>query len=162
MDGEDEPAGARDDRHRHTLDLTGSDVSALRRVRRWIRETLAGVGRGHVQDVIQVVDELASNAYEHGGGPRAVHVCHRTARQETTVEVEDLHPLGRLTPGRSRFGEASHRGHGLQIVDQLASAWGVRRTHGPGEGKTVWADVTWAEHTPEPHSREGQLPLVGD
>lgn len=130
-----------DDRHRRTLDLTGSDARALARVRQWISEMLAGVGRTHVLEVIQVADELTSNAYEHADGPRAVHVSHRHALLGTTVEVDDTRPLSRLTLGRSRFGEAAHRGHGLRIVDQIASAWGVRQSTGASEGKTVWAEI---------------------
>lgn len=136
-----ESADERSDRHRHTLELTGSDAHALSRVRRWIRDTLAGFGRAHVLDVIQVADELASNAYEHAGGPRAVHVSHRSACLQTTIEVDDPHPQGRLTLGSSRFGDAAHRGHGLQIVDQIASDWGVRRPAEGRGGKTVWAEI---------------------
>lgn len=132
---------APDDQHRRTLDLTGSDARALARVRQWISEMLAGLGRSHVLEVIQVADELASNAYEHADGPRAVHVSHQPALRGTTVEVEDAHPLSRLTVGRSRFGDGAHRGHGLRIVDQIASAWGVRRSTGSREGKTVWAEI---------------------
>ncbi|MGB3437613.1 MAG: ATP-binding protein [Actinophytocola sp.] len=141
MAKEDVPVAAQGDRHRHTLELTGSDAHALTRVRRWIREMLVGVGHAHVLDVIQVADELASNAYEHAGGPRAVHVCHRSAPRQTTVEVDDTSPLGRLTLGTSRFGKAACRGHGLQIVDQLTSAWGVRCTVEGRGGKTVWAEI---------------------
>jgi hypothetical protein len=131
----------RGDRYRQTLELSGSDAHSLSRVRRWIREILTGFGRAHVLDVIQVADELASNAYEHAGGPRAVHVSHRPACLQTTIEVDDPHPQGRLTLGSSRFGEEAHRGHGLQIVDQIASAWGVRRPAEGRGGKTVWAEI---------------------
>jgi len=129
------------DQYRRTLDLTGSDARGLARLRLWIGETLAGVGRVHVLDVIQVADELTSNAYEHADGPCAVHVSHRPELGGTTVEVEDTRATGRLTLGRSRFGDGAHRGHGLQIVDRLASAWGVRRADGSRRGKTVWAEI---------------------
>jgi len=135
---------------RSTLDLTGSDTRALARVRHWIGEMLTDLGRAHVRDVIQVADELTSNAFEHADGPRAVHLSHRPARHQTTVEVDDPHPQGHLTLGRSRFGEATHRGHGLQIVDRLATAWGVRRATSGHTGKTVWAEIACPKTTSGP------------
>jgi anti-sigma regulatory factor (Ser/Thr protein kinase) len=142
------------DAYCHMLDLTGSDARALRRVRGWIRDTLNGVRRGHIEDVTLVTDELTSNALEHGGGPRAVRVTRRSGRRQTLIEVDDLSSLGRLTVGRSRFGTEAHRGRGLRIVDALASTWGVRRMAGTLIGKTVWAEIDWAERvaaeTPHP------------
>lgn len=127
--------------HSHSFDLRGTDVRALARVRRWIAAELAELGPAHIGDVIQVADELAANAYEHAGGPCAIHLHQRREPCLTTIEVDDAAPT-KPTVGRSRFEKTANRGRGLVLVTRLAHAWGVRDTHrGPG-GKTVWAQVT--------------------
>ena len=51
------------------------------------------------------------------------------------MEVEDADPTATLTVGRSRLG--THRGRGLQIVDDVCQRWGV---DGLPAGKVVWAE----------------------
>ncbi|TDV47948.1 ATP-binding protein [Actinophytocola oryzae] len=121
----------------HSLDLRGSDARGLRRLRQWLSAVLADLGERHVTEVMQVADELASNAYEHGDGPQMVRLHHCVVDGRTTIEVEDSN-LETVTVGQSRFGEAAHRGRGLVLVQNIARAWGVRRRAGTGR-KTVWA-----------------------
>lgn len=123
-----------------SLDLRGSDARALRRVRQWLATMLGDREDDHVAEVTQVADELVSNAFEHGGGPQVIRLYRDSGPGRTTVEVEDSN-LDMPTMGRSRFGEAAHRGRGLVLVDELANAWGVRGENGSG-CKTVWAVVT--------------------
>jgi anti-sigma regulatory factor (Ser/Thr protein kinase) len=138
MSGEDEPVDDGEHRHKHSLDLRGSTPRALARVRRWIAAQLASLDSADVQTVVQIADELTANAYEHGGGPHAVHLIHQRYPCRTTVEVDDSNTAA-PTLGESRFGAAAHRGRGLVLVDQLAHDWGVAPSDG---GKTVWAHVS--------------------
>jgi anti-sigma regulatory factor (Ser/Thr protein kinase) len=130
--------------HSHSLDLQGTDTAALAEIRRWIATELAELGRDHVTDVIQVADELASNAYEHADGPCAIHLRRQLVPCLITIEVEDP-AAATPTVGRSRFGEAANRGRGLVLVEHVAQAWGVRdNDRGPGS-KTVWAEINCDE-----------------
>ena len=89
MTGRDEVVTDTMNRRRHSLDLRGSSPRTLAQVRQWIVAQLSWLGRAHVEDVVQVADELAANAYEHGDGPRAIHLIHQQDRGQTTVEVDD-------------------------------------------------------------------------
>jgi anti-sigma regulatory factor (Ser/Thr protein kinase) len=133
MTDENEPA-------RFSLDLRGTDPRALAYIRRWIAKQLAMLDRSYVENVVLVADELTANAYEHGGGPRTIHLIHQTEPSQTIIEVDDSN-TDTLTPGQSRLGPSAHRGRGLKLVEQIAQAWGVRSSTGPNTVKTVWARV---------------------
>ena len=86
------------------------------------------------EDVLLLVSELVTNACLHAGGPTelALHGTARCLRVEVSDEGAGT-PVPRLPHQPGRPG-----GHGLHIVDRLASAWGtVRQAH----GKTVWLEV---------------------
>ncbi|WP_410573843.1 ATP-binding protein [Amycolatopsis sp. cmx-4-61] len=118
-------------------DLRGSSAPALVQVRRWASRTLTEVDDVHLGDVLMVVTELVTNAYDHGQGPLEVRMDYRRTPCLVHIEVDDScpdHPVvaapGHTTPG----------GRGMLIVEKLAVGWGVRDRPGTG-GKTVWADV---------------------
>jgi anti-sigma regulatory factor (Ser/Thr protein kinase) len=134
-----------------SIDLSGRGPRALGEVRRWVEQLLARLDRPHVEDVIQVTDELASNAFEHAGGPQVIHVTYHPTPCSVTVEVEDGHPA-HPTLGQSRFGAGAHRGRGMVLVDRLAMSWGVRRPSPGHETKTVWAEVSCAEEPCAPEN----------
>jgi len=122
-----------------SLDLRDTGAPALVEVRRWASRTLARVDDAHLGDVLLVVTELVTNAYDHGQGPREVRMSHTPAPCRVRIEVEDSsrdHPV-LATPSPERPG-----GRGIQIVDKLADHWGVLE-HRAG-GKTVWAEVSCA------------------
>jgi anti-sigma regulatory factor (Ser/Thr protein kinase) len=86
------------------------------------------------EDVLLLVSELVTNACLHAGGPTGI-ALHGTARG-LRVEVSDDGsgmPMPRVPHEPGRPG-----GHGLHIVDRLASAWGTTRQD---DGKTVWLEV---------------------
>jgi anti-sigma regulatory factor (Ser/Thr protein kinase) len=139
--------------HEVILDLRGSDPHVLPGIRRRIMAELAELGRPHLADVVQVADELATNAYEHGDGPHVIHVRHDRGACQTTVAVEDSNQ-SRLTLGESRFGETAHRGRGLLLVDQIADAWGVHDSTADRRTKTVWARISCAAN---PCARGGDV-----
>lgn len=131
-----------------SLDLHGTGPRALTEVRRWIGATLTILNRVHLQDVIQIADELTSNAYEHADGACAIRVTHRPASGSVLIEVEDDNSAT-PTLGHSRHGPNAHRGRGMVLVDQLARTWGVRRPAFGRTTKTVWAEIPCTERAEE-------------
>jgi two-component sensor histidine kinase len=116
------------------VDLTGPPPPVLADVRRRTTRFLPPLSEDKVDDVLLVVTELVSNAYDHG--VRALELRVGAGRRLIRVEVDDESPhlpvLGRSSVGR-------FRGHGLLMVENLCKDWGVVRkaTH-----KTVWAVLT--------------------
>ncbi|MFC1416265.1 ATP-binding protein [Streptacidiphilus cavernicola] len=85
-------------------------------------------------DVLLLVSELVTNACLHAGGPTglALHGTARTLRVEVSDTGSGM-PMPRHPHQPGRPG-----GHGLHIVERLASGWGTIRRDG---GKTVWVEV---------------------
>ncbi|MFF0492657.1 ATP-binding protein [Nocardia sp. NPDC004068] len=110
------------------------DAVAEWRIREIVRGMLAPQTGVIVEDAVQVVDELVSNAWEHGRPPRRCRVSMPTGPPRLRVEVDDS---GAGEP-RIRTPDSSG-GRGMILVDQLARAWGVARRDG---FKTVWAEVS--------------------
>ncbi|GAB1508194.1 ATP-binding protein [Actinophytocola sp. KF-1] len=119
----------------------------LARVRRWTATALADLGDDHLNDVMLILVELVSNAYEHGGGCRSVRLARSRTPCRIDVEVDDNN-ADQLTPGVSRFGTKANRGRGLIMIDKIAESWGVRNAD--GVGKTVWAHISCENATPCP------------
>ncbi|RSM47281.1 ATP-binding protein [Amycolatopsis balhimycina DSM 5908] len=120
-----------------SLDLRGTSAPVLVQVRRWAARTLDRVGDAHLGDVLLVVTELVTNAYDHGRGPSEIRMAYTPQPCRVRVEVDDgcsAHPVvanpSLTTPG----------GRGMLMVEKLAAAWGVREHRETG-GKTVWAEV---------------------
>lgn len=78
-------------------------------------------------EVVLVVNELATNAVLHGDPPVVVQVIvdHHVVR----VEVRDQHPQMRRPREDSR---------GLMLIDRVAPACGVSYDD---DGKVVWAEI---------------------
>ncbi|SMC57178.1 ATP-binding protein [Lentzea albidocapillata] len=115
----------------HTLPEDEPDLGAMRG---WIETLLRDLPEDVVLDVLLVCTELASNAYEHAEGPRAVRVQRHT--DFIRVEVDDHTPAELPRLGQSRLGDT--RGRGLVLIAQLSRCWGTREFTG---GKTLWAEV---------------------
>ena len=81
-----------------------------------------------------VISELVANALEHSGTRVAVRLLR--AERRVRVEVDDD---GQGWPVLRHPEPHDQRGRGLQIVDQVASRWGVQRE--AGNGKTLWAEL---------------------
>ncbi|GHH08216.1 ATP-binding protein [Streptomyces rubradiris] len=98
-----------------------------------------------VEQVTQIVAELAANAVTHGRVPGRdfqllIYVVGHTLRIEVTDTRDDRLPRLRLP---SEDGEA---GRGLLLVEALADRWGVAVGRRPR--KTVWAEVTLPHRDP--------------
>jgi anti-sigma regulatory factor (Ser/Thr protein kinase) len=99
--------------------------------RRFVAATLdeAGVARASADVAVLVVSELATNSVRHAGTAYEVAVV---LDDVLRIEVSD----GSLD--RPRVLDAAPDaggGRGVQLVDQLASQWGVEEAPG---GKCVW------------------------
>jgi len=83
--------------------------------------------RGNHEDVVLVVNELATNAVRHGSGRPVVRLF--VGEEQVLVEVaDDATDLG------PRAG-----GWGLQLVATLGESWGVTERAGQ---KVVWCELT--------------------
>jgi anti-sigma regulatory factor (Ser/Thr protein kinase) len=78
-----------------------------------------------------MTSELSANAVLHAGTPFTVRATHD--EHGLTVAVDDHDP----TPPQIRDVDLQRsHGRGLQIIDSLATEWGVTMIR--GNGKTVW------------------------
>ncbi|RDI34397.1 histidine kinase-like protein [Lentzea flaviverrucosa] len=104
-------------------------------VRHLTRDVLRHISNDDLEDVLLVVTELVSNAFDHGEAPRLMRLTVTPRPYVVRCEVDDA--AERLPVlGRSRSG--GFRGRGMVLVDELATAWGVV----PGNDfKTVWAEL---------------------
>jgi hypothetical protein len=84
------------------------------------------------EDALLIVSELTTNALQHVTEPFSLAMTR--SRQRLVVAVHDpsrQEPI--LRPPRQTAGY----GRGMQLIDRLSLAWGVRLVH--ADGKTVWA-----------------------
>lgn len=111
----------------------GSVVDA----RRFVADAAAAAGLDpeRVATVLVLVSELATNAVVHGASDFTVRVD--SLGDGIRVTVGDLGPGD---PAPQRPGPHELHGRGLQIVRQLADAWGVSRAD-TTRGKQVWVEM---------------------
>jgi anti-sigma regulatory factor (Ser/Thr protein kinase) len=107
-------------------------------IRSLTRLALAGVSDDDLEDIVLVVTELVSNAFDHGTSPRWMRLYLTPAPCVVRCEVDDTAPELPVL-GKSRLN--GFRGRGMVLVDQCATSWGV--TQGDGY-KTVWAEFECA------------------
>lgn len=108
------------------------DPTALREVRRTVRQLWPHAQRHGRDEAELVADELASNAIRHVGRPFRLSLAYLPG--QTLIAVSDA-SRREPVPHTQHDGEVC--GRGLRVVEQLSRDWGVRLVH--GEGKTVWA-----------------------
>ncbi|HET8815765.1 MAG TPA: ATP-binding protein [Solirubrobacterales bacterium] len=99
--------------------------------------------QGEEIELAQAVDNLISNAIEHGGGLVSVRVGEHEGR--LLIAVLDRGPAGTEAnarsrpPLRARIGGRNRRGHGLRVVERVARAHGgrfeLRRSEGGAEAR---------------------------
>ncbi|MEV0674947.1 ATP-binding protein [Actinosynnema sp. NPDC050436] len=118
----------------------------LAEVRRWVQRLLDDEVDGDtLGDVLLVVTELVSNAYDHGRHALEVRLVpplrhRRLVRVEVDDSSSELPVLG-----RSRIADT--RGMGLVMVNALCSSWGTSPLL---VGKSVWADIVVPEQPGRP------------
>ena len=115
--------------------------SSVSRARRLVTTALADLGREELaDDGALAVSELVTNALVHAGTPIEVVVLQRNA--DVVVEVVDDNP--RL-PSRRHHAELVGTGRGLNLVEQLTTAWGAQDRP---PGKAVWFVLAAAPEAP--------------
>jgi anti-sigma regulatory factor (Ser/Thr protein kinase) len=101
-----------------------------------------------VQDAALVLSELATNAVVHAGSPFSVAV--RAQESVLRVAVQDASPLDAASSEQgwapeqgsvTGHGLVARAGHGLGLIDVLATRWGVEAS---ASGKVVWAEIPYA------------------
>ncbi|MFF1394129.1 ATP-binding protein [Streptomyces sp. NPDC058287] len=86
-----------------------------------------------------VVAELAANAVTHGRvAGRDFRVTLLVTHGVIRIEVTDTR--GERVPELRHPGDEEEAGRGLQLVEAMASRWGV--TPGPAPRKTTWAELS--------------------
>ncbi len=111
------------------------DARAPAAARQFVAEVAAGCPDDVVADARLLVSELASNVVRHGRRGRVRVRAAVTDRGGVRVEVANERG-GFLPRARSRT-EEQVSGWGLEIVDRLATRWGVDR----GTPTVVWFEV---------------------
>ena len=114
-----------------------ADTSAAASARHLVQSCLATWG--DAADAVSIVSELCTNAILHGSPPQTLKLV--IADDNLHLEVANGKGAGGTIPKVPAHGPAiaASRGHGLYLVDALASAWGT--DCGP-ERITVWADIS--------------------
>ncbi|MEU3147180.1 MULTISPECIES: sensor histidine kinase [unclassified Streptomyces] len=136
----------------------GADLSAVRST---VAETAAemGLSADGTQRLVFAVNEVATNAVQHGGGTGHIAV-HRAGRRivcdvtSTGRNKTDWY-LGHLPPDPQQ-----QRGHGVWVVRQPCD---LLEVHTGQDSTTVRLHVSlaWAENTGAPHRLPWHRPLTG-
>ncbi|MGW7103036.1 ATP-binding protein [Streptomyces sp. NPDC054838] len=113
-----------------------------------------------MEDVLLLVSEVVTNACLHAGGPRELVLRHSPEGLRVEVSDDSPEPPRRRPPGdRSRPG-----GHGLIVLERLATKWGAEPSGGAFPGKTVWLEVPPPalprDPRPAPFPGPGRPPLT--
>ena len=111
------------------------DASSVGAARRLVRGELARFGDQEFTDAAALlISELVTNAIVHGRTDVALHAA--VGQGVFRAEVSDGNPT---MPIRRRPTGLSGTGRGLQLIDQIATRWGVTKS---GSGKTIWVELS--------------------
>jgi anti-sigma regulatory factor (Ser/Thr protein kinase) len=114
------------------------DRQNVARARKFAVKHTASVGTDDTTDVVELlVSELVTNAVLHAGTELTLRVCYDG--RHLRVEVRDAS----AAKARQRhYGTGATTGRGLELVESLATDWGVETD---AHGKTVWFTVRVGE-----------------
>lgn len=105
--------------------------------RRFVLGAASTASSRQIDKLLLIVSELATNAMEHACTPFVVEVA--TIDNAVCISVRDQSKIDLSAKSAPMDSEC---GRGLELVDALADAWGVRWT---AVGKAVWAEVAQTE-----------------
>jgi len=110
-------------------------AGSLAELRRWARSWLEQHPTDGVDPdgVLLSMTELVTNSIKHGSGP--VDVRLNTECDQLVLAVSDCSDQ---PPRRPDTSPDTETGRGIQILETLATRWGVQPE--PGGGKTVWCE----------------------
>jgi hypothetical protein len=107
-------------------------AASARAAREFVTDFVLKIGRSDLEDVAKLcASELVTNVLQHTDGR---HCALRVAREGTHIVVEvsdDSSTAPLLMPAGLSVGHC----WGLQLIDALASDWGI---HSHPDGKSVW------------------------
>jgi anti-sigma regulatory factor (Ser/Thr protein kinase) len=130
------------------------EVASCSRARRFVLASLAHAPDDMRDDASLLVSEVVTNALLHAHGPVTVEVRQRGGG--CRIAVSDGSSTG---PAEKGYRADDATGHGLQLLERVATAWGWERTD---SGKQVWFDlgrpVGDAPPSPERESYEDPYP----
>jgi anti-sigma regulatory factor (Ser/Thr protein kinase) len=111
-------------------DVTGGPHAAARARRMVEHELLGRLPRRLVDDVALLVTELVANGVRHGGAgvESSLQLLLKGTQPGLHVEVVNPDHHGNRGPQLRTADLGGGGGIGLNLVEQLASRWGVRRT----------------------------------
>jgi LuxR family transcriptional regulator, maltose regulon positive regulatory protein len=144
-------ASARSPRLREQLAL-GPVPTAARDGRAFVREVCGRWGLQRLADPAALLaSELIALGVEHAGTAMELRVELRGARLQVAVKDQDPDLLGLLVAR-----EEADRRLSLLIVDQVATAWGVRQDE--AGGKTAWCTIELPAQEADMVDGGGQVP----
>jgi anti-sigma regulatory factor (Ser/Thr protein kinase) len=119
---------------------------AVPHARRYVAAAVRAAGYDEEVSFAELaVTELVTNAVLHGRSPIAVRVL--PGASSVRIEVADG---SRISPVRAAPGRDAMTGRGLDLVEAIATRWGVEIGR---EGKVVWCDIAH-EPAEDPMPRE--------
>ncbi|MFH8349156.1 SpoIIE family protein phosphatase [Streptomyces sp. NPDC018045] len=126
--------------------------------RRFVRTALADGAPDAVETAELLVSELVTNVVLHARTEAEVTVrlVGHQGRRAVRVQVSDHRPCHRPVPGEP--GRFAGQGHGLAVVRELASRYGVDTGD---ERKTVWFELWPDGRTPPPSTWRTATPSCG-
>jgi anti-sigma regulatory factor (Ser/Thr protein kinase) len=114
-------------------------TSTVAEARRWARGVLAAWDADGLEwELSQLLTEVVTNAVLHAGTPLRVVLEQDVSSGRLRCEVSDGSPA---RPRVRRHSTDATTGRGLQLLESVASAWGVEPL---AAGKTVWFEVDGA------------------
>jgi len=96
----------------------------------------AGIFEAAVGDAVLVVSELLSNAIRHARPLPGANIQVAWAYGDDAIEVAVSDGGAATSPARTHASVSAIGGRGLDIVEYVASRWGIRSDD---SGQTVWA-----------------------
>lgn len=110
------------------------DASSAGKARRLVRRELASVDDPDLVDAASLlVSELVTNAILHARTDIALF-----ARVRDGVFRAEVSDANSTLPTQRRPSELAGTGHGLQLIEAIATSWGVLTS---GSGKTIWFEL---------------------
>lgn len=112
-----------------------AEAASVAKARAFVRALLRQWNAaGFEEPAVLLVSELVTNAVLHSATPSTVEV-----RLNTGILWIGIADGSAVIPAPKRYGVEAATGRGLQLVERIASRWGVSRSD---SGKVVWFELS--------------------
>lgn len=121
-----------------------AEVESVAVGRRWLRDVLEReFGQGHpkVDDALQALSEVLTNAVLYGAGPHVRLTC-TVDGDGAEVAVDNDGRAGGVRPQRQNAAPDAEGGRGLDLVAAFSDQWGIKLM--PQDEVKVWFRVRFA------------------